>query len=201
MRLVLAVVLAVALLASLTGVVLAGTGNGAPSGPHYNLNIIGVTNPKDAMGDKVGGHVIFVELNSSHSGRVRTATDILLFPDNDPPYEFYVMDGNGTDDGEASFQMPFDVADTYTVWVRGLGKPGGNANVQLCAWDPVEEEYVCSTGYTITRPKGQRSFVNVTNELLKIDGVSVFDPVYEGYFWSYANNGLKLAQLRFYPNP
>ena len=38
------------------------TGNGAPSGPHYNLNIIGV--PKDKTADMTGnnGHRIFVPL-------------------------------------------------------------------------------------------------------------------------------------------
>lgn len=35
--------------------------------------------------------------------------------------------------------------------------------------------------------------LHVTNDLLKIDGVSVFDPVYEDYFWSYQNNGLKVS--------
>ena len=37
-------------------------GNGAPSGPHYNLNIIGV--PKDKTADMDGnqGHRIFVKL-------------------------------------------------------------------------------------------------------------------------------------------
>jgi hypothetical protein len=28
---------------------------------------------------------------------------------------------------------------------------------------------------------------------------NVFDPIMEGYFWKYNNNGLKLLQLRFYP--
>src|SRR5215510_10122400 len=43
-------------------VVLRSTGNGAPSGAHYNLNIIGV--PHDKTADMTGGdgHVIFVQL-------------------------------------------------------------------------------------------------------------------------------------------
>src|SRR5262245_54225593 len=68
------------------------TGNGAPSGTHYNLNIIGV--PKDKNPDFSGGNGrrIFVDLE----GR----TKILLKPGT-----FDVLDANGTD-GEASFQLP-----------------------------------------------------------------------------------------------
>jgi len=29
--------------------------------------------------------------------------------------------------------------------------------------------------------------------------VSLFDPALQDYFWNYDNNGLRLAQLRFYP--
>ncbi len=94
--------------------------------------------------------------------------------------------------------MPFDVATSYTVWVRGLGKPGDDiwANMKLCALDLTTDDpddYICSTGYTIERPKGQRKFVDVSTELLYIGGVPVFSDVYEDYFWSYQNNGLKLA--------
>jgi hypothetical protein len=62
------------------------------------------------------------------------------------------------------------------------------------------------------RDKGKSSFTNVTRELLyiytDIDGdgdgdgtleyVPLFDDALEGYFWDYDNNGLKVAQLRFY---
>ena len=195
---VMAVVLALAVALSAVGVAFAGKGNNAPTGPHYNLNIIGMSHEKPNMGDKVGGHVIFVELISSKMGKVRVATDILLIPDDTPPYNFYVIDGNGTD-GEASFQLPVDVSTSYTVWVRALGKPGGEADMKTCAWDPVEEEYVCGVSVLLIRTKGKKTFMDVTKELLYIDGVALFDPMYEDYFWSYHNNGLKLAQLRFYP--
>ena len=29
--------------------------------------------------------------------------------------------------------------------------------------------------------------------------VSIFDSALQDYFWNYQNNGLRLAQLRFYP--
>ena len=197
MKKVIAIILAVVLLATTGGVVLAGNGNGAPTGEHFNLNIIGMKYEKGSMGVKEGGHVIFVELNSSKTGKVRVATDINLSPA--PVGEsFKVLDGNGTD-GEAAFQLPADVATEWTVWARAQGKPGGSANVKTCAWDPIAEEYVCNFGKVFLREKGNKPFEDVTYELLTIDGVPLFDPVYEDYFWSYLNSGLKLLQLRFYP--
>ena len=185
------------MVASIAGIALAQvaeTGNGAPSGAHYNLNIIGVSHEKTGMGDIDGGHTIFVELYSSKQGKIGIETDILLSPGPD----FYVLDKNGTD-GEASFQLPTDVATEYTVWARALGKPGGNATMKLCAWDPVEEEYACSLGTVLLRTNGKQQFKDVTDVLLYIDGVPLFSTLYEDYFWQYVNNGLKLAQLRFYP--
>ena len=47
------------------GVALAG--NGAPSGPHYNLNIIGVEKGKNPTMTGTKGHTIFVGLNKDGS--------------------------------------------------------------------------------------------------------------------------------------
>ena len=72
---------------------------------------------------------------------------------------------------------------------------------------------VCSTDNTVgfERKKGKSTFDNVTKELTTVNAcfdvggvvtcetVSLFDPVLQDYFWQYANNGLRLLQLRFYP--
>src|SRR5512147_1909586 len=68
------------------------TGNGAPSGTHFNLNIIGVKNEKEMSLEVNSGHVIFVPLQ----GR----TKILLAEG-----EYAVLDKNATD-GEGAFQLP-----------------------------------------------------------------------------------------------
>ena len=181
------------------------TGNGAPSGSHYNLNIIGVS--KDKTADMTGdnGHRIFVKLEGN--------TKINLAEGED----FQVLDANGTD-GSASFQLPNPDPDNdgiteYSVYARGLGKIGGEASITTCAWDPVAGEEVCSTDTTLTvkRTKGKQTFQNVSRELLYIyadldgDGTSerypLFDDRLEDYFWSYDNNGLKVLQLRFYEIP
>jgi hypothetical protein len=179
------------------------TGNGALPGAHYNLNIIGV--PKTKSADMTGdnGHRIFVAIGGK--------TTILLSQG-----DFGVLDANGTD-GSASFRLPAvdpnnDGITEYSVFARALGKPGGSSAITLCATDPTTGEQYCSVYSTLLmRAKGKSNFSNVTRELLYIfadlngDGTleryPLFDTALQGYFWDYDNNGLKLAQLRFYPVP
>lgn len=146
------------------------TGNGALSGPHYNLNIIGVPKEKSADMSQGGGHVIFVGLGSES---VTKNTRILLSSGDD----FLVLDKNGTD-GKASFQLPGDVADTYLVYARALGKPGGKTSFDLCYTDPGEdgmlntEDDVVECGgdpMELTRTKGKSKFSNVSKTLLYLE--------------------------------
>lgn len=175
--------------------------NGAPSGAHYNLNIIGVAKNKTASMSGNMGHRIFVPLYGK--------TKILLSEGS-----FQVLDANGTDANGASFQLPNPDPDgdgktSYSVFARALGKPGGSARLVTCATDPLTLEEVCSTlNYVAVRDSGKSRFTNVSAELLFIyadldgDGTderySLFDDRLEDYFWSYDNTGLKLLQLRFY---
>ena len=107
------------------------TGNGAPSGPHYNLNIIGVPKEKTANMDQGGGNVIFVPLGSENE---KKSAKILLSPGD----EFLVLDKNGTD-GRASFQLPGEVSTTYQVFARAPGNSGGSAELMLCAYEAGED--------------------------------------------------------------
>ncbi len=179
----------------------AQTGNGAPSGAHYTLNIIGV--PQDKSADIDSGHRIFVDLFG------RTVIN-LVESDGD----FAVLDGNGTD-GVAAFTLPHpdpdgDGVTAYSVYARALGTPGGSSVTTTCAFDDGVE--VCSTeSLLLLREKGKSSFGNVSRELLFIyadldrDGSTerypLFDDALEGYFWQYDNSGLRIAQLRFYEVP
>ena len=180
----------------------ATTGNGVPNGAHYNLNIIGVSRDKTALMYSGSGHRIFVPLY----GKIK----INLLPGTD----FAVLDANGTDGSGATFSLPNpdpdnDGVTTYTVWARALGKPGGRSTTTPCAYlDDVE--YCSTSNVVLVREKGKSSFTNVTSQLLYVyadldaDGVEerypLFDPALQDYFWSYDNNGLKLAQFRFYQN-
>jgi len=190
------------------------TGNGAPSGPHYTLNIIGVSHNKSASMDTAGGNVIFVGLGSKD---VTVTTKILL--SQAATGVFAVLDKNGTD-GEASFELP--APGSYTIWARALAKPGGSSKITTCASDTLsttltgDASLLCSTANEVfVRGTGKSSFRNVTTNLTTITldattatalgctstTVSLFDACLQGYFWKYDNNGLKLLQLRFYPNP
>ena len=161
------------------------TGNGAPSGSHFNLNIIGV--PQDKTADMTGsdGHSIFVQLiggdaapdlNGKDFNTISKQNKIFLFPA--PPDEsFQVLDRNATDATGASFQLPADVSTTWTVWARALGKPGGSAKMTTCATvavtDPVTgvvtQEVECSLATLTIPPRTKNSkFSNVSPDLLFI---------------------------------
>ncbi len=197
--------------------VLAQTGNGGPSGTHYNLNIIGKQQCPSDPQTNGNGHVIFVLLNGGDAatnlnGKVASTiskVNKIYLQEAPDAQTFAVLDGNACDGDGALFELPNPSAG-YTIWARALGTPGGSATMTTCATDPVTGEIVCSTlNVLLTRSKGQSKFTNVTTELTTISfvdpstgktvTVSIFDPALQDYFWNYQNNGLRLAQLRFYP--
>jgi len=180
------------------------TGNGAPSGPHYNLNIHGVLKGGSASTGS-NGHDIFVPLQ----GQCKIALS---------PGDFQVLDPNCLD-GSAGFQLPNPVGSTtstsvttiYSVWARALAKPGGSSSTTTCAYD-LTGILICSTSQYVmvqTRKNGQSVFTNVTGDLLfvsqcidnKLIRTPLFDSSLQDYFWQYDNMGLKLLQLRFYQVP
>lgn len=173
----------------------------APSGAHFNLNIIGVPKAKTAEMSGNEGNRIFVPISSiAKIGLVEGS-------------EFQVLDSNATD-GEAKFQLPNsgnedDGVTAYSVYARAVGKPGGSASVATCAVDPLSMEEVCSLQSLImVRKNGSSKMPNVSAELLFIyadldnDGtaerLNLFDDRLQDYLWSYDNRGLKILQLRFY---
>jgi hypothetical protein len=187
------------------------TGSGAPSGAHYNLNIIGVDNPKNfdyntynQQNTDGQGHRIFVPLNGNAK---------IMLNEGD----FGVLDANGTD-GIAAFQLPApdpnnDGITNYSVFIRGLGKPGGNATMSSCITDGTDT--YCSIDqnvYVSVDAHGNNNkFTNVSKQLLyvyadtsgtgQVAKIPLFsDPLYT-YYWDYQNTGLRLAQLRFYDIP
>ena len=217
---------AVALVFAMTGLAFAqgkagkgnGTGNGAQSGSHYNLNIIGHDN---CPGDDLKGtnrHVIDVLLNGANKINLVEG-------------DFAVLDGNACDSDGATFQLPanpFTCAVTdpeclntdptfqeYLVFVRALGAPGGKATITTCETDLTTLEVVCSTeNVMLVRSTGRSKFRNVTKQLTTLcldtvaDGViacdtrvGIFEDDLHSFFWDFDNNGLRLAQLRFYPLP
>ena len=181
---------------------LANARNGAPSGAHYTLNIIGVA--KDKIADMTGtqGHSIFVKLDGVSK---------ILLAEGDT-YE--VTDRNGTDANGAAFTLPNPDPDNngitdYSVWARALGKPGGSSTMVTCATEVATGDVYCSEEELVSvRDKGGSTFTNVSKQLLYIyadldgDGTAerynLFHDDLQDYYWEYTNNGLRLLQLRFY---
>ena len=231
-----------------------GGGNGAPSGAHYNLNIVGVEKGKTAALAGTNRHVIFVWLGKGST----VSSKIYLVPGE----EFKVCDGNATDnvaygcdgsvltslegavfqlpcntnlvpgtdpDGEPSTLLPCEEEDPqlrYEVWARGLGGPG-SATMTTCATETKDTdgdgvlETLCSTENVLfvrdpSTLGGKTKFTNVTQQLTSlvvcfdtnvdptIEDIdcfryALFRNEFEDWYWDYANSGLRLAQLRFYP--
>jgi hypothetical protein len=204
----------------------ATTGNGAPSGAHYNLNIIGVPKDKSPNFDGGSGRRIFVDLGKT--GAVANTRINLIEGD------FAVLDANGTD-GTAAFSLPNpdpdgDGTTAYSVYVRALGNPNGKATMQSCYEDA--DGTWCAADFlggvepiTLQHTKGGApKFTNVSKDLLYVDFCTSWSAGPDGilgtaddvclnvtqsplfsndvsYYWSYDNEGLKLAQLRFYEIP
>lgn len=90
------------------------TGNGTPSGAHYNLNIIGVTNPKNVDMTNSNRHVIFMPLYTPK--RKKNGNDIYSIDGTSikgqiwltPGPDFRVCDGNGFDEANGCPGFSFD---------------------------------------------------------------------------------------------
>jgi hypothetical protein len=188
------------------------------SGPHYNLNFIGV--PKNKTVPDMSGsdrHTIFVPLQSG--GDVSRQVKIYYVPG----VEFRVIDGNATDDNEATVEVPSSVGGDlcYDVYAFALGKPKGNAVVQAeCIIDDLLgscTDSLLQNSFSVTRTKGKPHRENISDVFrasgcIDLDGsttcntgdlqftnVWIFNvPQLEEYFWDFDNNGLRLMQTRFY---
>jgi hypothetical protein len=178
-------------------------GNGAPSGPHYTLNIIGVKEGHEKNMDPEdcgNGHRIFVKLGQAEDAKKgksaqNARTKIGLISCEEMGYgqdcmDFAVLDCDGTD-GDASLMLPDpnpgdgSYSTRYSVYVRALGKPGGKADVNVCAiyYDELMDEDIeyCGDVVELPRLKGQakktatasggpgtQKFRDVSKELLTI---------------------------------
>ena len=215
------------------------TGNMAPSGKHYTLNILGkdwdkgdyalIWDETDENFNPVikedNGHRIFVKLGSDGDMK---KTRILLYDSTqiEGANYFQVLDADGTD-GKAAFALPppetvvdettGKVTDSaYTVWIRVLGPPRGQADMYSgfydksdgSTWVSMEVIDIRQSGGKVNRESPPK-FVDVTKELTTIyvdwdrDGtvderVNLFDDSAYQYFWDYDNQGIKHVQLRFY---
>ena len=92
---------------------------------------------------------------------------------------------------QVTSRLPSTCTIRYTVWIRLLGKPGGNMAMYSCISDPdLPGGSICSDPdwwVELTRNKGKSTFTNVSKELLFVSAdvqcrfarsstVQLFDP-------------------------
>lgn len=180
------------------------------NGPHFNLNIIGV--PQDKINgnfDNTDRHTIFIPLVTDFTTDpclttgTRQETEypvkgvqLRIGPSGDD--NFYVVDGNATDDKYAEFLMPA-ATNGYDVYLAGKGKPGGCLDIDAYT-DTLATGGLGYIGHVdVDRKTGAPKWQKVNFLLYDNSGLPYFaDPNIE-YWWQLYNNGLRLLSVRFYP--
>jgi hypothetical protein len=169
------------------------TGNGAPSGAHYNMGLIGYAKGdtvKNSNGNTSAGNVIHVPLWGS------CRIDLTLNP------TFDIFDNNCTD-GLSEFGLPAPTSggsmiSGYSVFARALTP--GSANMSSCFTDSTGTW--CNAGIILEKDLNDGKFTNVSKDLLTVcvngSNEPIFTDILKDYFWQYDNQGLRNAQLRFY---
>ncbi len=108
----LAVAIVVLIAAALIVPTAMATGNGAPSGPHYNLNLIGKDKTDILPGDTQGGNRIFVNLYGKST---------IWLNESDT---FAVIDPDATDKNGGLFDLPapglWDINPRHPAILRGI---------------------------------------------------------------------------------
>ncbi len=180
------------------------TGNCAPSGPHFDLNLHGVAKGQGFT-------------TSGTSNNIWAPIDGNCIIDLKEGATYQVLNPDCVTSGSnAQFELPNPCADltcstfTYQVYVRLVAgtKGAGSAGLQSCYTDTTNVTY-CARGTTI-RLSHPSKFENVSNALLEVCLVSntttlggTLEPIFSNSayqnLWDYDNNGIRLAQLRFYP--
>lgn len=158
-------------------------GNGAPSGQHCNLNIIGVPNEKNDNFDGGNGARIFVSRTGQTQFYVHGGSS------------YAVLDHDGTDGkvgsslSEPGIIFPYDAGIwKVQIWVRLLGPKGSEVDWTSYYYDTVGETYVLFDEFTLTK---DTKFQLKTGSLLADnyqDMLWELDPV----------NKFRICQMRIY---
>jgi hypothetical protein len=207
--------------------------NGAPSGPHFNVNIIG--HPKGGIGgDDSSGHSIMIPLRNvqSREGLICNVDGVQLVDDIAPTWEtseptgakiyfvagdhFEIIDRDGTDSDGATIKVPVDPVTgdiKFDIYMRVLGKPNTCMNINAYAYDLEQNLWFKAGSVYVSRKSGKSTFVRaidlfrvwfctvdpLTNKCADAGAnLSVFNDVFDNYFWNILNDGTRLLQVRLY---
>lgn len=136
---------------------------------------------------------------------------------------FAILDRDATDKDGARIMIPTELEDpdnpesqrviSVDVWIRVLGKPFTCIDIDAYAFDSSQSLYFWAGSVDLNRQPGRASWTKI-NELFDVwycDVVenacvtdtavelSVFNNVFEDYFWNIQNDGTRLVQVRLYP--
>ncbi len=159
------------------------TGNGAPSGQQYNLNIIGVPNPKSDNFDGGNGARIFVDRTGSTQFYVHGGDS------------YQVLDRDGTDGKVGSglanpgITFPYDMATgtwQVQIWMRLVGPKDSSVTWTSAYWDGYT--YVLYSTFNLDKSS---KFSLHTGDLLA-DG-------YQDMLWTLdPTNNFRVCQMRIF---
>jgi hypothetical protein len=193
-------------------------GNGMPSGQHFQFNLIGVPQGKDWEPGHDNGKRIFVDL-VGNTKILLTEGPFEIIDENGTDGEAHFQLPNPDPD--------CDGTTAYSVFVRALGSPNGSATIESCYTDVTTHESYCASdveGGVVDvglSHSGKPLTQNVSRNLLYVDYcaswtdddgdgeyilsecdrwkiIPLFGDDAEEFFWSYDNQGLRIAQFRFY---
>ena len=173
------------------------TGNAAPSGPHWNINIIGHPKGKSIGGDYSSGHSIMIPLRNTRETAPLICTDLQdvngvhVTPIKPPePYDgnyepagakiyfvlgdhFEILDRDATDPDGAKIMVPVGTTETggtvvkFDVYIRVLGKPNQCMKIDTYFFDSYNQLWLQTGTVSVYRQKGKSTFVTA-NELFTI---------------------------------
>jgi len=150
----------------------------------FNFNVIGYPTGKTYGGNCGDGHRIFVNRDAK-GAQVRVTNSTAGWS---------IVDCNATSDHQAV--LATDQVGIYDIYVRILGKPGGN--IHICGntlTDFLNGETLCLLGtIDLTRGSGQSKFTLAPS--------AMFDASLQDLMWSVdTNNDFRIAQFRVYTRP
>jgi len=135
-----------------------------------------------------------------------------------PGPTFEIIDRDATDADGATIQVPVEEDGetiSFDIYIRVLGKPNTCMDIDAFALDADQGLYFWAGRVDLNRKTGKSVFVKV-NGLFEVNFcqvdpdsdtcvpsteelLSVFNDVFQDYFWNILNNGTRLVQVRLYP--